>query len=123
MGGRVPHRMHWYTSIAIGVMPTLAFLADVRWFEHYRVGIALTLGHLSNLAMASNSCEEEDAMQRSWKVQSRTDNLLELQRDGEILEIERPIDQAARFVFAGLRVGQLVHDDLIRILTGEDHMN
>jgi len=54
----------------------------------------------------------------SWKVETHTGDLMELQRDGEFLEIEKPIEAGARLIFVTLRVGQLLSDDMVRILTG-----
>jgi hypothetical protein len=62
-------------------------------------------------------------MGQSWKVEKHTGDLMELERDGEMLEIEIPIEPGARLIFVTLRVGQVVQDDMVRILTGETHLN
>ena len=62
-------------------------------------------------------------MGQSWKVEKHTGDLMELERDGEMLEIELPIEPGARLIFVTLRVGQVVQDDMVRILTGETHLN
>jgi hypothetical protein len=62
-------------------------------------------------------------MGQFWKVEKHTGDLLELERDGELLEIELPIEPGARLIFVTLRVGQVVPDDMVRILTGKTHAN
>ena len=62
-------------------------------------------------------------MGQSWKVEKHTGDLMELERDGELLEIEMPIEPGARLIFVTLRRGQLVQDDMVRIMTGADHVN
>ena len=62
-------------------------------------------------------------MGRSWKVEKYTGDLVELERDGELLEIEMPIEPGARLIFVTLRVGQVVQDEVVRIMTGADHVN
>jgi hypothetical protein len=62
-------------------------------------------------------------MGQSWRVEKHTGDLVELERDGELLEIEMPIEQAAHLIFVTLRVGQVVDDAMVRILTGETHLN
>jgi len=62
-------------------------------------------------------------MRGSWKVEKYTGDLMELQRDGEFMEIEMPVEPRAHLIFATLRVGQLLSDDMVRILTGETHLN
>jgi hypothetical protein len=48
---------------------------------------------------------------------------MELERDRELLEIEMPIDPGARLIFVTLRAGQVVQDEMVRIMTGADHVN
>jgi hypothetical protein len=62
-------------------------------------------------------------MRHSWKVEKLTGDLMELERDGEVLEIELPIEPGARLIFVTLRVGQAVPDNMVRILTGQNHIN
>jgi hypothetical protein len=62
-------------------------------------------------------------MGQSWKVEKHTGDLVELERDGEFLEIEKPIEPGARLIFVTLRVGQVLDDAMVRILTGESHVN
>jgi hypothetical protein len=62
-------------------------------------------------------------MPKSWKVESQKGGLVELERDGEFLEITIPIETGARLIFLTLRVGQIVEDDMVRILTGKAHSN
>jgi hypothetical protein len=62
-------------------------------------------------------------MGQSWKVEKHTGDLMELERDGELLEIETPIELGARLIFVTLREGQVVQDDMVRIMTGADHVN
>jgi len=62
-------------------------------------------------------------MGQSWKVEKHTGDLMELERDGEFLEIEMPIEPGPRLLFVTLRVGQVVDDAMVRILTGETHVN
>ena len=62
-------------------------------------------------------------MGQSWKVEKHTGDLVELERDGEMLEIEMPLEQGARLIFVTLRVGQVVDEAMVRILTGETHAN
>ena len=59
-------------------------------------------------------------MGQSWKVEKHTGSLMELQRDERVLQIAQPIDAKARFIFAQLRVGQILHDPMVHILTGND---
>ena len=62
-------------------------------------------------------------MGQSWKVGKHTGDMMELERDGELLEIEMPIEPGARLIFVTLRVGQVVDDAMVRMLTGETHLN
>jgi hypothetical protein len=62
-------------------------------------------------------------MGRSWRVEKHTGNLMELERDRELLEIEMPIELGARLIFLTLRTGQVVQDEMVRIMTGADHVN
>jgi hypothetical protein len=57
------------------------------------------------------------------KVEKLRGDLMELGRDGELLEIEKPFEFEARLLFMTLRVGQVVDDAMVRILTGETHLN
>jgi hypothetical protein len=45
-------------------------------------------------------------MGHSWKVEKHTGDLMELERDGELQEIELPIEPGARLIFVTLRAGQ-----------------
>jgi hypothetical protein len=57
-----------------------------------------------------------------WKVEKNAGDLLELERDGELLEIARPLNPVARFIFESLRVGQIVHDPLVQLLPGQQNV-
>jgi hypothetical protein len=56
-------------------------------------------------------------------VEKLTGDLMELGRDGELLEIEKPFEFEARMLFMTLRVGQVVDDAMVRMLIGETHLN
>jgi hypothetical protein len=62
-------------------------------------------------------------MGQSWKVEKHTGDLVQLERDGELLEIEKPMEPGAHLIFVTLRVGQVVDDAMVRIMTGENHVN
>ena len=62
-------------------------------------------------------------MRHSWRVEKLTGDLMELGRDGELLEIEKPFEFEARLLFMTLRVGQIVDDAMVRMLTGETQLN
>jgi hypothetical protein len=62
-------------------------------------------------------------MRHSWKVEKLTGDLLELERDGELLEIEKPFELEARMLFMTLRVGQVVDEAMVRMLTGKTQAN
>ena len=62
-------------------------------------------------------------MRHSWRVEKLTGDLMELGQDGELLEIEEPFELKARLLFMTLQVGQVVDDAMVRILTGETHLN
>ena len=40
-----------------------------------------------------------------------------------LLEIEMPVEPGPRLLFVTLRVGQVVDDTIVGILTGENHVN
>jgi len=44
--------------------------------------------------------------------------LVELERFGEMLEIESPDDPRARIIFMRLRVGESIDEGTVRLLTG-----
>jgi hypothetical protein len=56
-------------------------------------------------------------------VQKPTGSLIELQRGGEVLEIEQPTDPRAKLLFARLRVGQIVHEPMVVILIDKADKN
>jgi hypothetical protein len=62
-------------------------------------------------------------MRRLWKVDKHTGNAVELERDGEFLEIELPNEPGSRLIFLTLREGQIVHDEMIQILMSRAYAN
>lgn len=62
-------------------------------------------------------------MVKSWKVKQHTGDFVQLERDGELLAVELPIDPGARLIFMKLSVGQAVDDAIVRILTGKTRAN
>ncbi len=57
-------------------------------------------------------------MAQSWRVERHNGYLVELERDGEVLEIELPDETGARLNFTTLCAGQVVADDMVRSLIG-----
>ena len=58
------------------------------------------------------------SMETSWQVVRHTEKLVELERFGEMLEIERPDDPKARLIFVQLRGGESKDAGTVRLLTG-----
>lgn len=61
--------------------------------------------------------------EKTWQVVQHTGESVELERLGELLQIERPIELGARLIFMRLKVGQLVDETLVEILTGKTRTN
>ena len=57
-------------------------------------------------------------MKTSWVVVQHTEELVELERFGEMLEVERPNDPLACIIFMQLRVGESIDEGTVRLLTG-----
>ena len=57
-------------------------------------------------------------MKTSWVVVKHTEELVELERFGEMLEVELPNDPRARIIFTQLRVGESIEEATVRLLTG-----
>ena len=58
------------------------------------------------------------SMKTSWVVVQHTEELVELERFGEMLEVERPNDPQARVIFTQLRAGDSVDEGTVQLLTG-----